>query len=132
VPSSSDPPGAPRPPFESDGNDRRVERDPTWVVDCDDEGVFLYASLSNISALGIFIRTMRPLGIGTCVTLRFAPRGMGPFALAGQVQWLNPVRVLGDNPNPGMGVRLVDLSHDDRERVVQAVRTIAYLRDGAS
>jgi type IV pilus assembly protein PilZ len=132
VPSSSDPPGAPRAPFESDGLDRLGEREPVWVVDCDDEGNFLYASLSNISALGIFIRTMHPLGIGTRVTLRFAPRDMGPFALAGQVQWLNPLRVLGDNPNPGMGVRLVDLSYDDRERVVQAVRTIAYLRDGAS
>jgi type IV pilus assembly protein PilZ len=130
--ASSDPPGGPRAPFESDSNDRRGEREATWVVDCDDDRNFLYASLSNISALGIFIRTMHPLGIGVRVTLRFAPRDMSPFALAGQVQWLNPLRVLGDNPNPGMGVRLVDLSYDDRERVVQAVRTIAYLRDGAS
>ncbi|HEU4410519.1 MAG TPA: PilZ domain-containing protein [Polyangiaceae bacterium] len=129
--SSSDPPDAPRAPCEGDG-DRRSEREPIWFVDCDDEGNFLYASLSNISALGIFIRTLKPLGIGMHVTLRFAPRDMGPFTLSGQVQWLNPLRVLGDNPNPGMGVRLVDLSYDDRERVVQAVRTIAYLREAAS
>ena len=45
------------------------------------------------------------------------------------VQWVNPVRMLSESKNPGMGVRFVDLSADDRERIVDTIRTIAYVRD---
>jgi type IV pilus assembly protein PilZ len=47
------------------------------------------------------------------------------------VAWINPVRPNGDNPNPGMGVRFVNLRPDDRERLVEVVRTIAYVREPA-
>ena len=49
--------------------------------------------------------------------------------LAGQVQWVNPVKALGENLNHGMGIHFLDLSPDDRERLVEAVHTIAYVRD---
>jgi len=39
------------------------------------------------------------------------------------------LRADGDNPNPGMGVRFVNLQPDERERLVEVVRTIAYVRD---
>ena len=42
---------------------------------------------------------------------------------------MNPVRAGGDNPNPGMGVRFVDLTLDERERLVEVIRTIAYVRE---
>ena len=41
------------------------------------------------------------------------------------------VRADGDNPNPGMGVRFVNLRPDERERLVEVIRTIAYVRDPA-
>src|SRR5580692_8120694 len=44
-----------------------------WSVDCETEDTFLYASITNISEMGIFVRTTEPLAIGTAVTLRFAP-----------------------------------------------------------
>lgn len=113
-------------------SDRRVaERvDVTWSVDCETEDTFLYASITNISEMGIFVATREPLEVGTELTLRFVPPGAAePFVLAGQVQWVNPVRMLSENPNPGMGVRFTNLSRDDRERLVDAIRTIAYLRD---
>jgi type IV pilus assembly protein PilZ len=44
------------------------------------------------------------------------------------VQWVNRVIVFGDNPNPGMGVRFLNLTREQRERLVGAIRTIAYLR----
>ena len=48
--------------------------------------------------------------------------------LSGIVQWINPVRPLGENLNPGMGIRFQSLELADRERIVEAVRTIAYVR----
>lgn len=101
----------------------------TWSVDCETQDTFLYASITNISALGIFVQTTDPLPVGTHVTLRFAPPGFEPFALHGLVQWINAVRPDGDNPNPGMGVRFVDLSGADRERLIEVIKTIAYVRD---
>jgi type IV pilus assembly protein PilZ len=111
----------------------------TWSVDCETEETFLYASITNISEMGIFVRTTEPLPVGTQLTLRFAPgtpSGGTPsggstehYVLSGVVQWINPVRADHDNPNPGMGIRFLNLEPDDRERIVETIHTIAYLRD---
>lgn len=107
--------------------------DVVWSVDCETDETFLYASITNISEMGIFVRTNEPLQIGTRLTLRFAPPGArDSFVLSGVVQWVNPVKMLAENPNPGMGIRFVDLVPEDRERIVDAIRTIAYVRDAAS
>ena len=110
---------------------RSADRVPvTWSVDCETEDTFLYASITNVSALGIFVSTREPLLIGTRITLRFAPPGArDEFVLNGVVQWVNPVRALGSNPNPGMGVRFVEVTLADRERLVALVRTFAYVRE---
>jgi type IV pilus assembly protein PilZ len=122
----------------STGDDRRSSDrvDVTWSVDCETEDTFLYASIANISAMGIFVRTESPLEPGTEVQLRFAPittpgamAAAEPLVLRGTVQWVNPVRPGGDNPNPGMGIRFCDLDLPTRELIVEAVRTIAYLRE---
>jgi type IV pilus assembly protein PilZ len=96
-------------------------------VDCEAEDTFLYASIVNISELGIFVQTKSPLDIGTEMTLRFAPPGHQPFVLHGSVQWVNNVRPLSVCPNPGMGVRFEQLTAADRERLVEVIRTIAYV-----
>jgi type IV pilus assembly protein PilZ len=104
-----------------------------WEVDCATEDTFLYASIRNISALGIFVATREPLEVGTRLTLRFAPpECSAPFTLAGVVQWINPVKVLSENKNPGMGITFVDLTLEDRERLVEAIRTIAYVRESSN
>jgi len=119
------------------GATSRIERrsseryEVTWSVDCQTEDTFLYAAITNISELGIFVHTIDPLPIGTQLTLRFAPPDTREtFIVQGMVQWVNTVRPLHDNPNPGMGIRFVDLTPEDRERLVDTVRTIAYLRGG--
>jgi type IV pilus assembly protein PilZ len=120
------------PPPTTDGRDRRLfERfEVTWSVDCVTDDTFLYASIRNISEMGIFVRTTEPLPVGTQLTLRFAPTDSSePFVLRGTVQWINAWRATSDNPNPGMGIRFMDLSPADRERIVDTIRTIAYLRD---
>jgi type IV pilus assembly protein PilZ len=101
----------------------------TWQVDCETEDTFLYAYITNISEMGIFVRTDKPLPVGTHLVLRFSPPSAeDTFVLHGLVQWINPVRPLGENLNPGMGIRFQSLKPADRERIVEAVRTIAYVR----
>ena len=103
--------------------------DVEWSVDCVADDTFLYASIANISAMGIFVKTTDPLPVGAGLVLSFAPPGYKPFKLEGKVAWINRVRPDGDNPNPGMGVRFVNLRPDDRERLVEVIRTIAYVRE---
>lgn len=100
-----------------------------WSVDCVASDTFLYASITNISEMGIFVRTSEPLKIGTKMRLTFAPPGGEGFELDGCVAWVNRVKPDGENINPGMGIRFVDLQPDERERLVEVIRTIAYLRE---
>ena len=105
----------------------------SWDVDCETDDTFLYASIKDISELGIFVYTTEPLEIGTQMNLRFdPPGGTEPFSLRGSVQWVNPVRVLARNRNPGMGVTFVDITPEQREELVRIIRTIAYVRDHAN
>lgn len=102
-----------------------------WAVDCASQDTFLYAYITNVSSLGLFVYTERPLPVGTRMKLSFAPEGAArgtAFELLGEVAWINPNKPGGENPNPGMGVRFLDLCPDDRERLVEAIHTIAYVR----
>jgi type IV pilus assembly protein PilZ len=115
---------------DSAANRREHDRyEVTWSVDCVADDTFLFASIANISEMGIFVRTEQPLVVGTNLILSFSPPGHESFKLAGRVAWINRVREGGDNPNPGMGVRFVGLQLDDRERLVEVIRTIAYVRE---
>ena len=87
---------------------------------------FLFAYIENISEMGIFVPTHEPLPPGTELTLRFTA-AEERVELDGSVMWINPVRDDGDNPNPGMGIRFSSLTPDDRERIVELVRAVAYL-----
>jgi type IV pilus assembly protein PilZ len=114
-----------------DVDDRRVfdRYEVEWSVDCIASDTFLFASITNISEMGIFVKTTEPLQPGTRLRLTFAPPGTESFQLEGTVAWVNPVRDNGDNPNPGMGIKFINLQLDQRERLVEVIRTIAYLRD---
>ena len=113
-----------------DSNRRTFDRyDVEWAVDCIASDTFLYASITNISEMGIFVLTTDPLRVGTKMKLTFAPPGAESFELEGSVAWINRVKADGDNPNPGMGIRFINLQPEQRERLVDVIRTIAYLRE---
>ena len=119
---------------EPSGAERREHQrfDTSIAVDYASGDTFLFAYLQNISEMGIFIRTDHPATIGTRLRLRFqADPDEEPLTLDGVVTWINPLRATGDNLNPGMGVRFMELSPDKREQVVSLVRTVAYLNDDA-
>jgi type IV pilus assembly protein PilZ len=116
-------------PGEAEGRRSEERFDVRWAVDCKSEETFLYAYITNVSSLGLFVRTEHPLAVGTRIHLCFSPDGVGPFELVGEVAWINPHHRNGSNPNPGMGVRFLGLEAEDRERLVDVIRTIAYVRD---
>ncbi|HEX2574049.1 MAG TPA: TIGR02266 family protein [Polyangia bacterium] len=91
---------------------------------------FLFAYITDISAMGIFIRTSNPETPGTRLTLHFTPPGNERFELEGEVVWINPaVPGAQEGRNPGMGIQFINLDQAMRERMIALVRTIAYLKD---
>lgn len=118
---------------ESSADRRSHERfDTELSVDYANGDNFLFSYIQNISEMGIFIRSLQPLPVGTRLTLRFGAEDERPLELAGEVVWINPIRTMGENPNPGMGVRFVSLTPEQRELVVDLVRTVAYLQNDAN
>jgi type IV pilus assembly protein PilZ len=114
------------------GSDRRVHTRVMVDIEVDYKSAdnFLFAYITDISAMGIFIRTNAPEPPGTRLNLRFTPPGGPQLNLEGRVMWVNPFRPGSyDNINPGMGVQFVDLNAQQREQIVNLVRTFAYLSD---
>jgi len=99
-------------------------------VDCVGEETFLYAEITNISQMGIFVSCQDPFEVGTSLTLKFRSNSkQEEFTLPGRVQWINLPCSGSGRRNPGMGIHFLDLRAEDRERIVEAIHTIAYVRD---
>jgi len=116
---------------DDDSHERREHKrfETSIAVDYANGETFLFAYLKDISEMGIFIRTEEPLVVGTRLRLRFHVDDDEPLVLEGEVAWINPYKPKGENINPGMGVRFIQLGAERREQVVALVRTVAYLRD---
>lgn len=100
-----------------------------FEVDYRAEDTFLFAYVSNLSAMGIFVRTDRPDPPGTVLRLRFRPPGFDyPLELDGVVTWINPPRSSAEkNRNPGMGLQFTNLSEAQKRALIELVRRLAYL-----
>jgi len=119
-------------PERRSGRDRRQHERVLvdWAVDYHGKDTFLFAYISDISEMGIFVRTQAPEPPGTTLNLSFTPPGGPKLSLEGQVIWINPPRDDGDQARqPGMGIKFVDLTLGQREHLLQLVRTFAYLGD---
>ncbi len=112
------------------GADRRVHAryDTELSVDYASDENFLFSYITNISKMGIFIRTDDQPAKGTRLRMRFGLPDGETLKLEGEVVWVNRLRADGDNLNPGVGVRFLNLTPAQREKVVDLVRTIAYLQ----
>lgn len=76
----------------------------------------------NISKGGTFIRTDRPLEIGTDFLFKLGIPGMdGPLVLQGKVQWVVTPEQATEDQEAGMGIGFVFHSEADRARVEGAV-----------
>jgi len=76
----------------------------------------------NISKGGTFIKTKKPLPIGTRFLFKLTvPSREAPFELLGEVVWSH-----GEGEEPGMGIRFIyanEAQRDDFEGVVEALMT---------
>ncbi|MBN2574236.1 MAG: TIGR02266 family protein, partial [Deltaproteobacteria bacterium] len=97
-------------------------------VDYRSDDTFLFAYITDMSAMGIFIQTMTPKPPGTLLNLRFRTPEGKRLDVQGRVIWINQPHG-ADSINPGMGVQFVDLTQAERERIMALVRTFAYLSD---
>ena len=79
----------------------------------------------NISRGGTFIRTEKPLGIGTEFNFKLlVPKLEKPLSLRGKVQWtVSPEQVVDDG-EPGMGIGFVYSSESERERIEAIVEDL--------
>ncbi len=93
---------------------------------CDD--TFLFAYITDMSAMGIFIQTTAPKSPGTMLNLRFRTPDGKRLDVDGRVIWVNQPHGK-DSINPGMGVQFVDLTPPQRDQILGLVRTFAYLAD---
>ncbi len=103
-------------------------------VDFHDQENYLFVYLSNIGALGMFVRTPSPRAPGTGVHLRFCSGKFPPaLELAGEVIWINPYRPADRNHlAPGMGIRFLELTGEQRAHVVYLVKRVALLPEDIS
>jgi len=80
--------------------------------------------LSDISRGGVFVKSNSPLHPGERVDLKILlSDGEKELEVAGEVTWsINEKRVtpMGELP-PGMGIKFLDLSHADEERIHNVV-----------
>jgi type IV pilus assembly protein PilZ len=79
----------------------------------------------NISRGGTFIRTDRPLEIGTDFVFKLGvPTLEEPLVLTGKVQWVITPEQAGADQEPGMGIGFVFESEAQRQRVLGVVERL--------
>jgi type IV pilus assembly protein PilZ len=112
----------------SDDERRREARAPIELkVEYKRLNTFFYDYTKNISKGGTFIKTERPLGIGTVFLFKLMlPVQDAPLALRGEVRWivkegepLPPQAPPGHEP--GMGIKFVYDSADQRRELEKLV-----------
>lgn len=112
------------------GHERRIHERVAVCLEvdyrCDD--TFLFAYITDMSAMGIFIQTTSPKPPGTLLNLRFRLTDGKRLDVDGKVIWVNHPHGK-DSINPGMGVQFVDLTAAQRDQILSLVRTFAYLSD---
>lgn len=87
---------------------------------------FLADYLKNIGRGGTFIRTDKPLPIGTEFSFRLlVPTLAEPLHLRGRVQWIIGAELASDEQPAGMGIGFVFDQEAERQRLATLVERIA-------
>jgi len=107
----------------SDSNRRREPREPIRLrVEYQRMNAFFADYTKNISKGGTFIKTARPLPIGTRFLFALSvPAFSDPVQITGEVQWISPA---APGTEAGMGIRFLFAADEERirfERLVQGL-----------
>jgi type IV pilus assembly protein PilZ len=115
-------------------DDRRLEtRAPIELkVEYRRLNTFFYDYTRNISKGGTFIKTKKPLPVGTMFLFKlFVPALNEPLVLRGEVRWIRregetvvEAQTDGSPDDPGMGIRLVYEDEDQRRDIDNVVEKL--------
>lgn len=114
----------------STSNRRQEARAPIVLkVEYKQLNTFFYDYTKNISKGGIFIKTKKPLPVGTGFLFKlFVPSLADPLSLRGEVRWISSgpgspkTSPEGhDDDEPGMGIRLLYDADEERQEVERIV-----------
>lgn len=79
----------------------------------------------NISKGGTFIKTKKPLDVGTEFLFKLAvPSLAEPLELRGQVKWVVPEESAGQGQSAGMGIRFIYASDAERQQIEETVERL--------
>ena len=102
-------------------------------VDYECADTYLYAYITDIGALGIFLRTNAPYVVGTRLNLSFRPPGESTsLRVQGEVRWVSDPSPKEPARQPGMGVAFQELTAEERQRLLDLVQRISYLEENGS
>lgn len=100
-------------------------------VEYNDLDVFITEYTQNISKGGVFIRSDHQLDPGTELLFKLhVPRLMEPLDLRGRVAWVRGVDQATEAKRPGMGIRFIYHSDEERERLERTVEFLDRQREG--
>ena len=108
----------------SDSDRRAAPRGPIRLrVDYERMNAFFADYTKNISKGGTFIKTARPLPVGTSFLFALSvPALSEPVQITGEVQWIREKGAKEEEP--GMGIRFVFVSDEERQRFADLVQSL--------
>ena len=113
-----------------DSTERRVDRRKPIELKVEYKrlNTFFADYTKNISRGGTFIKTSRPLSVGTEFLFKlFVPNLEQPLSIHGEVQWVvTEEDAAGQGPEgeAGMGIRFVYREGDDRDTIARTVERL--------
>ena len=116
---------------DDESNERSSPRAPIELkVAYEKLNTFFADYTKNISRGGTFIKTSKPLDIGTQFMFRLQVPGLEePLSLRGEVRWMHregevPPEGIPEDHAPGMGIRFLFRDDDERQRVADVVEDL--------
>lgn len=86
---------------------------------------YLFEYSTNLSQNGIFIQTTEPERPGTLIILQFSLPNNHVIRTRGEVMWMNSVE--SEEDEPGMGIKFLGISNEDRDSILAALKKVAIL-----
>ncbi len=110
----------------SDANQRTKPRVALKLeIDLHTETNFYTGFAMNISAGGIFVATHVPAEVGERIPVSFLlPNNPKPIEIIGEVRWNREYNPIYPDTHPGMGLKFVDISDEEKEIINDYIRDI--------
>jgi uncharacterized protein (TIGR02266 family) len=94
-------------------------------VDCSTRDAFVSNRVTNLSRGGLFIKSDQPLPVATEVDLTLTlPGAESPVKACGRVIWNYDIQKGSSHVIRGMGIKLLDLRSDERQRLEEYIATL--------